>query len=207
VLILVACEFSGRVRDAFRAHGHDAVSCDLLPSLQPGPHIQGDVREVLWREWDMIIAFPPCTYLTNSNAWRWDAIAAERDQALDFVESIMDAPAPYVAVENPVGAIGTHIRKADQYIQPWHFGEPYQKTTGLWLKGLPKLQPEVTVKPADVKPWCQAGYGPRGSGTRSSRSRAPIGVARRVDERNLTFAGIARAMAEQWGSVDIRTDR
>lgn len=197
--VLVACEYSGRVRDAFRARGHDAVSCDFLPTLTPGPHIQKDVRELLRVEWDMIIAFPPCTYLTNSNAWRWDSIVRERDEALDFVEAIMDAPCPRVAVENPVGAIGTHIRKADQYIQPWHFGDPYQKTTGLWLKGLPLLRPEVTIKPANVAPWCQAGYGPRGSGTRTARSRAPIGAVRRASERNLTFPGIARAMAEQWG--------
>ena len=193
--ILVACEYSGRVRDAFLARGHTAVSCDLAPTEVPGPHIQGDVLPVLNIGWDMIIAFPPCTYLTKSNAWRWDAIAQERAAALDFVRQIMAAPCPRIAVENPAGAIGTQIRKADQYVHPWHFGEPYQKMTGLWLTGLPKLVPSVTERPTDVRPWVQAGYGPRtGSGSRTAG-----GAVRRSVDRSRTFRGIAQAMADQWG--------
>lgn len=204
--VLVACEFSARVRDAFRARGHDAWSVDLLDTEgDPRWHFKADALDVargrFWNGgWDLVVAFPPCTYLTNSNAWRWAEIAPQREEALTFIRALMDC-APRVAVENPVGAIGTQIRKADQYVQPWHFGDPYQKTTGLWLKGLPLLRPEVTTKPAEVQPWCQAGYGPRGSGTASARSRAPIGVARKVSERNKTFPGIARAMADQWGNV------
>lgn len=199
--VLIACEYSARVRDAFRRRGHMAVSCDLEPTEgNPARHYRGDVFDLLdGRPWDLLIAFPPCTYLTNSNAWRWDAIAEQRTEALDFVRRLMDQPVPRIAIENPVGAIGTQIRKADQYVQPWMFGEPYQKTTGLWLKNLPPLVPEVAVKPADVVPWCQAGYGPRRADG-SRRSDGPEGGAvRRASARSRTFAGIARAMAEQWG--------
>ena len=174
--ILIACEFSGAVRDAFRAVGHDAVSCDILPSERPGPHVQGDVTELLTDRWDMLIAFPPCQYLTKSNAWRWDVIASERAAALDFVRRLMNAPISRIAIENPSGAIGTHIRKADQYIHPWQFGDPFQKMTGLWLKGLPRLVPDVRERPDDVQPWCQGRYpGHTGYGTvRSSRERDPV---------------------------------
>jgi len=196
--ILIACEFSGRVRDAFRARGHDAWSCDLAPTEgDDSYHVQADVFEVLTAPpaWDAMIAFPPCTYLTKSNAWRWGAIEAERERALNFVRGLMGAPIPLIAIENPSGAIGTQIRKADQYVQPWMFGDPYQKMTGLWLKGFARLAPEVQVKPADVVPWVQAGYGPR----KENGKRTSGGVVRSAHERNKTFPGIARAMAEQWG--------
>lgn len=201
--ILVACEFSATVRDAFRRCGHDAWSVDLEPTEgDPQWHICGDALDAVHsRHWDMMVAFPACTYLTKSNAWRWDAITTERETALQFVRDLMSAPIPRIAVENPVGAIGTHIRRADQYVQPWHFGEPYQKMTGLWLTGLPQLVPAVTARPEDVRPWCQAGYGPRGSGTATVRSRRPAGAHRRAKDRNRTFAGIARAMADQWGTL------
>lgn len=197
--VLVACEFSAVVRDAFRARGHDAYSCDLVATEgDPRWHIKADAIETARAQrWDMMIAFPPCTYLTKSNAWRWSEIADQRDEALSFVRTLMACPIPRVAVENPVGAISTHIRKADQYIEPWHFGEPYQKKTGLWLSGLPLLLPKVTSKPDNVKPWCQAGYGPRGSGTARVTSRRPEGVHRSVRERNRTFRGIAEAMADR----------
>lgn len=199
VRVLVACEYSGRVRDAFRALGHDAMSCDLEPSESPGPHVQGDVLSLLTDGWDLLVAFPPCTYLTKSNAWRWDAIAHQRADALDFVRLLMAAPIPRIAVENPAGAIGTQIRPADQYVHPWHFGEPWQKTTGLWLTGLPKLEPDVTDRPGNVQPFVQAGYGPRIAGRR--RSVSPPGSARRSQDRSRTFTGIAQAMARQWGGV------
>lgn len=199
--ILIACEYSARVRDRFRANGHDAWSCDILPTEgDPRWHIQGDALDAIERDrWDMVIAFPPCTYLTNSNAWRWDAIAAERAEALEFVRRIMKADVPRIAVENPAGAIGTQIRKADQYVQPWHFGEPFQKTTGLWLKNLPALVPAVTAKPADVVPWAQAGYGPRDANGRRTSKGPAGGAVRSGHERSRTFAGIAQAMADQWG--------
>jgi hypothetical protein len=190
VNVLVACEFSGRVRDAFIACGHDAVSCDLRWSETPGPHHRGDVRPLLIKPWDLIIAFPPCTYLTSSNASRWHSISEERAEALLFVWDIMDACSPRIAIENPKGAIGTFIRAADQYVQPWEFGDPYTKTTGLWLKGLPKLRPEVTVRPDNVTRWVSAGYG---------AERGTYGQARHPDDRGKTFPGLARAMAEQWG--------
>lgn len=195
--VLVACEYSGRVRDAMLAKGHDAVSCDLVPSEIPGPHHVGDVLPLLADGWDMLVAFPPCRYLTKSNAWRWDVITAERNEALGFVRLLMAAPIPRIAIENPVGAIGTQIRPADQYIHPWWFGEPWQKMTGLWLTGLPKLRPGVTERPSTVRPYCQAGYGPRREdGSRESRG-AP-GSARRSSDRSRTFRGIASAMADQW---------
>jgi len=193
--VLIACEFSGIVRNEFIKAGHTAVSCDLLPTEIPGPHVQGDVLELIDGEWDMMIAFPPCTYLTKSNAWRWSAIANERDEALRFVTCLMEAPISRIAIENPVGAVGSNIRPADQYVDPWQFGDPFQKRTGLWLKGLPALIPDITRRPDDVVPWCQAGYGPR----RSGGTRKPGGVARSVTDRNRTFPGIAHAMAQQWG--------
>lgn len=197
--ILIACEFTATVRNAFRRRGHDAWSCDLEPTEgDPTYHIQGDVMDVLSRGWDMVIAFPPCTYLTKSNAWRWDAIADQRAEALEFVRTLMDAPAYRIAIENPSGAIGTGIRKADQYVQPWHFGQPYQKMTGLWLKNLPTLVPDVQVKPDDVVPWVQSGYGPRNA----NGKRTSGGVVRKAVDRNRTFEGIADAMARQW-STDI----
>ncbi len=196
--VLVACEFSARVRDAFRALGHDAWSCDVEPTTGDSRwHLQGDVRGHLESGWDLMVAFPPCTYLTASNAWRWAAIAEQRGGALDFVRTLLAAPIPRIALENPAGAIGSNVRPADQYVQPWEFGAAWQKRTGLWLTGLPPLVPEVSVRPPDVVPWCQAGYGAR----RESGTRQPGGVHRRAAERNLTFPGIARAMAAQWGGT------
>lgn len=186
--VLVACEYSARVRDAFIARGHDAISADFRASEQSGPHYQGNVFDIIGDDWDLMIAFPPCTYLTKSNAWRWRDSDIERADALNFVRGLLAAPIPKIALENPVGAISTNIRPADQYIQPWHFGDPYQKKTGLWLKNLPLLVPDIQDKPDDVVPWCQARY--------------PDGVrgTRRVSaERERTFSGVAQAMASQWG--------
>jgi hypothetical protein len=194
--VLVACEYSARVRDAFRARGHDAWSVDLEESEgDPSWHYRGDVNSVLnATQWDMMIAFPPCTYLTNSNAWRWESIAAERECALTFVRLLMMANVPRIAIENPAGAIGTQIRKADQYVQPWHFGEPFQKTTGLWLQGLPKLIPAVLEKPADLRAYVD-------NRARTPGSLAGTGGVRKSKDRSRTFVGIAQAMADQWGSL------
>lgn len=180
--ILVACEYSGRVRDAFnRGGGHDAVSCDLLPSDSPGPHYQGDVRDLLGEHWDAMIAFPPCTYIACSGA-RWHSGTVRQQAALDFVQLLMSADIPRMAIENPVGAISTRIRKPDQIIQPWQFGHGETKTTCLWLKKLPKLQSTSIVE----------GREPRVHRMPQSKDRWKL--------RSLTYQGIADAMADQWGS-------
>ena len=139
--VLLACEFSGVVRDTFLAAGHEAVSCDLIETEVLGPHIQGDVLDILGDGWDMMIAFPPCTYLAVSGARWWKGHEEEQDAALAFVRCLLDAPIPKIALENPVGKISTAIRPADQYIQPWEHGHGETKKTGLWLKGLPKIRP------------------------------------------------------------------
>ena len=181
--ILVACEFSGIVRDAFRERGHDAVSCDLLPSERPGPHIRGDVLDVLDGGWDLLIAHPPCTYLAVSGA-RWFAGRhAEQEAALDFVRLLLDAPIPRIALENPVSVISSRIRKPDQIIQPWQFGHGEVKATCLWLRNLPPLVPTDIV-----------------DGREARVHRMPPGPDR-WRERSRTLPGIAAAMADQWGPL------
>ena len=144
--ILVACEYSGRVRDAFKALGHEAMSCDLLPSDAPGNHYQGDVFEIINDGWDLMIAHPPCTYLSVSGM-HWTSRGMRDPQltedALDFVQRLMDAPVKRIAIENPISVISSRIRKPDQIIQPWWFNEDASKKTCLWLKGLPKLTSNI----------------------------------------------------------------
>jgi site-specific DNA-cytosine methylase len=180
--ILIACEYSGTVRDAFRALGHDAVSCDLLPTEREGPHYQGDVFDIIGNGWDLMIAHPPCTHLAVSGARHFAAKRADGRQqaALEFVRRLMEAPIARIAVENPVSIISTAIRKPDQIIQPWQFGHGETKATCLWLKGLPPLKPTVVV-----------------SG-RSDRIHKMPPSPDRWKERSRTYAGIAAAMAEQW---------
>jgi site-specific DNA-cytosine methylase len=181
--VLVACEFSGIVRDVFRAKGHDAVSCDLLLSERPGPHYQGDVRDILDDSWDMMVAFPPCTYLSVSGA-AWFASPGRREkqeEALDFVRLLLNAQVPKIALENPIGVISTRIRKPDQIVQPWMFGHGEVKATCLWLKNLPELEPTNIVE--GRKP--RVNYESPGPDRWKRRSR--------------TYQGIADAMAEQWG--------
>lgn len=181
--VLVACEFSGTVRDAFRALGHNAVSCDLLPSEKPGPHIQGDALDSLRDGWDLAIYHPPCTHLAVSGA-RWFADKrAEQEDALAFVRLLLDAPIPRIALENPVSIISSRIRKPDQIIQPWQFGHGETKATCLWLKGLPKLVPTNVV-----------------DGRSARVHRMPPGPDR-WKERSRTLPGIAAAMAAQWGAA------
>jgi hypothetical protein len=191
---LVACEFSGVVRDAFRALGHDAWSCDLLPAEAPGPHIQGDVLQALGEGWDLMIAHPPCTYLASSGL-HWNTRRPERaaltEAALAFVLVLADAPIPRIAVENPIGCLSTRWRKPDQIIQPWQFGHDASKATCLWLKGLPPLQP------TDVLPGGRTAR--RANQTASGQNRLGPSPTR-WKERSVTYAGIARAMAEQWGT-------
>ncbi len=192
--VLVACEFSGAVRDAFRVLGHDAWSCDLLPAEAPGPHIHGDVLQALGEGWDLMIAHPPCTYLASSGL-HWNTRRPERaaltEEALAFVLALADAPIPRIAVENPIGCLSTRWRKPDQIIQPWQFGHDASKATCLWLKGLPLLQP------TDVLPGGRTAR--RANQTASGQNRLGPSPTR-WKERSVTYAGIARAMAEQWGA-------
>lgn len=179
--VLVACEFSGIVRDAFIAKGHNAWSCDLLPTDVPGPHIKGDVSTVLDRNWHLMIAHPPCTHLAVSGArWFKDKLA-EQEEALAFVRMLMEAPIERIAIENPISIISTKIRKPDQIIQPWQFGHGETKATCLWLKGLPPLTPTDIVE------------------GRENRVHRMPPSENRWKERSKTFTGIAKAMAEQWG--------
>lgn len=193
--VLVACEYSGRVRDAFRARGHDAWSCDLLPTDAPGPHIQGDVLAVLRDGWDLMVAHPPCTYLCSSGLhWngRVPGRAALTEEALEFVRALLGAPIPRIALENPVGRISTAIRKPDQTIQPWQYGHPESKATCLWLKGLPLLRPtRVLEKPASGRWENQTPSGQNKLGPSADRWKI----------RSATYRGIADAMAEQWGGA------
>lgn len=200
--VLIACEYSGRVRQAFRNLGHDAYSCDLLPADDGSEfHFQCDARAILksWHfrgefhsGWDLMIAHPPCTILTRAGARWWKGREVEQQEALDFVQLLMDAPIPRIAIENPPGAIGTRIRPADQYVQPWMFGHPETKSTGLWLKGLPKLKPTNDVKQEmlalPMKLRSRVHYAAPGPG--------------RWKERSTTLRGIAEAMAAQWGNAD-----
>jgi site-specific DNA-cytosine methylase len=180
--VLVACEFSGIVREAFKQRGHFAVSCDLLPSEIPTHnHIQGDILDNLRSDYDLLIAHPPCTYLAVSGARWFKDRKEEQDQALEFVRFLMDAPIPRIAIENPISVISSKIRKPDQIIQPWQFGHSETKATCLWLKNLPKLKPTKIV----------AGRNPRVH----YASPGP----NRWKERSRTLQGIADAMAEQWG--------
>lgn len=184
--VLVACEYSGTVRDAFLAKGHEAMSCDLLPTESPGPHYQGDVRDVLDRDWDLMIAHPPCTHLAVSGARWFKDKQVEQAEALEFVRLLLDADIPKIALENPVSIISSRIRKPDQIIQPWQFGHDASKKTCLWLKNLPKLEPtNIIIKDryANQTPSGQNKLGPS---------------ADRWKLRSATYEGIAKAMSEQW---------
>lgn len=185
--VLVACEFSGVAREAFRRRGHDAWSCDLLRSELSGPHFHCAVREVFEREpvihWDLLLAFPPCTHLAVSGA-RWFAGKAKaQDDALTFVRYLLELPVPRIALENPIGVISTKIRKPDQIIQPWMFGHGEVKATCLWLKGLPLLRPTNIVE------------------GRYARVHREPPSPDRWKKRSRTLFGIADAMAEQWGEL------
>ena len=184
--VLIACEFSGIVRDAFIAQGWDALSCDLLPSERPGPHYQGDVRDVLDDGWDMLIAHPPCTHLAVSGARHFWRKQQEQTEALDFVRLLLAAPIPRIAIENPVSVISSRIRRPDQIIQPWQFGHEESKKTCLWLKNLPPLIPTQIMMRRDRNL------------TVSGQNKLPPSPDRWRD-RSRTYPGIAAAMADQWG--------
>ena len=191
--ILVACEYSGVVRDAFIKRGHDAMSCDLLPTDAPGPHYQGDVFDIINDGWDLMIAHPPCTYLSVSGMhWTTRGLRDPQltEDALAFVQRLMAAPIKRIAIENPVGVISSRIRKPDQIIQPWWFGHDASKKTCLWLIDLPPLKP-TDMLPGDAKTR-------RGNQTASGQNKLPPSKDR-WKIRSATYKGIADAMAEQWG--------
>jgi hypothetical protein len=181
--ILIGCEFSGIVRDAFIAKGHDACSCDLLDTERPGPHIKGNLLDILEQGWDMAIFHPPCTHLAVSGAAWFKNKQVEQKEALEFVKTLMDCNIPKWALENPISIISTRIRKPDQIIQPWMFGHGETKATCLWLKNLPKLIPTNVVEGREQK--CHK-MGPS---------------PERWKNRSRTFQGIAQAMSEQWSDL------
>jgi hypothetical protein len=210
--ILIACESSGTVRDAFIKLGHEAMSCDLLPTSKPGPHYQGDIRDILGNGWDMLIAHPPCTYLTNSAVWALGDVpyhqkvkpttlvgAARRQaqqEALTFFRLLWEAPIPKVCVENPVGIANTVICKPTQIIQPHQFGEDASKGTCLWLRGLPPLRHTKHIAPRMVngKPrWANQTDG-------GQNKLSPTDLRWQV--RSQTYQNIADAMAQQWTTTD-----
>jgi hypothetical protein len=198
--VLVACEYSGRVRDAFIAAGHEAMSCDLLPTDSPGPHHQGDVRDVLYDGWDLMVAHPPCTYLSVSGMhWTTRGLRDPQltEDALEFVRLLMAAPIKRKAIENPISVISSRIRPPDQIIQPYEFGHDASKSTCLWLDNLPPLRPAKMIPPRVIdgkKRW--------GNQTDSGQNALPP-TDDRWKIRSETFQGIASAMAEQWGNLTV----
>ena len=182
--VLIACEFSGIVREAFRKRGHEAVSCDLLPSEIPGQHLQGNVVNFLCDGWDLMIAHPPCTHLAVSGARWFKEKRNEQQNALAFVRKLLAAPIYKICLENPISIISSRIRKPDQIIQPWQFGHPETKATCLWLKNLPPLVPTNIVEGRKARVHLE----PPGPDRWKNRSR--------------TYQGIAEAMAEQWGNLE-----
>ena len=196
--VLVGCEYSGVVRDAFLRFGHDAMSCDLLPTDTPGPHYQGDVMDIVGDGWDLAIFHPPCTYLSvsgihwNNRGRGWDRTYA----ALAFVRELLDADIPRIALENPVSIIASRIRRPDQIIHPHQFGHDASKKTCLWLKNLPKL-----VATNDVPPRVVDGKPRWGNQTDSGQNNLPQ-TSDRWKRRSTTYRGVADAFAEQWGCLD-----
>lgn len=184
--VLIACEFSGVVRDAFTKAGHYALSCDLLPSETEGAHYQGNVLDIINNDWNLMIAHPPCTHLAVSGARYFKDKLSLQEEALDFVRLLLGANIPMICLENPVSIISTKIRKPDQIIQPWMFGHGETKKTCLWLKNLPKLIPTEIVEGREPRVW-----------------KMPPSKDR-WKERSRTYTGIARAMAEQWGGKNFR---
>ena len=185
--VCVLCEFSGIVRDVFLRRGHDAISCDLLPTESPGPHIQGDCMEYDWSDYDLAICHPPCTHLAVSGARYFPAKRADGRQqaAIDFFMVLINLPVPMIAVENPISIMSSVYRKPDQIIQPWQFGHGEVKATCLWLKNLPELDPTNIVD------------------GRLARIHKEPPSPDRWKVRSITYQGIAAAMAEQWGSLDV----
>lgn len=215
--VLVGCEYSGRVRDAFIAMGHDAVSCDLLPTDSPGPHYQGDVRDILYDGWDLMIAHPDCTYLTCSAEWAYgdgpyhqkikpgtlvgEARREAREAAIIFVRELWDAPIERVAIENPIGALSKQFREPDQFIQPYEYGDSASKRTCLWLKNLPKLKPTGLSVPRLALSKDGRSYSLRWDNQTDSGQNKETPCDDRWKIRSTTWPGWASAMAGQWGAL------
>ena len=205
--VLIACEFSGIVRDAFKAKGHDAWSCDLLPTERPGNHIQGNVLEILSDEWDLMIAHPPCTYLSFVGLRHWNKPGRyeKRQEAMKFFMAFVDSTIPKICIENPLGYPSQVYRAPDQVIHPYYFGEPYQKRTCLWLKGLPLLTYYLIdelfgSQTAVAKP--EPLFTSQGEKTFGKKIHWTEGISKAGNKshaRSRTFSGIANAMADQWG--------
>lgn len=198
--VLVACERSGVVRNAFIALGHDAWSCDIYPAQDNGPHLQKDVEQLLTQDWDLMIAHPPCTYLCVAGAKHFKHKDRQLKQleALQFFRMLLEAPISKIAIENPIGVVSTKIGKPQQIIQPYMFGDPQRKSTCLWLKNLPLLVPTQVVQPklrttVNGKSLPQWMY--------SSQDQATRGTLKMQTIRSRTFQGIANAMAQQWGAL------
>lgn len=208
--VLVACEYSGVVRDAFRARGHEVLSCDLLPTDVEGPHYQGDVNDIIDDGWDLMVAHPPCTYLSVAgNKWlkpefrdRFPDRPRQREEAISFFMQLANAPIPKIAIENPVGVMSTEWRKPDQYVHPYHFGDPHSKKTGLWLKNLPKLKPTNVVEPLMYE-YANGKKDPlwhvHSLWDPETKAKLKLSPEDRMKLRSKTFQGFADAMAEQWG--------
>jgi len=196
--LLVACEFSGIVRDAFIARGHNAISCDLLPTESPGPHYQGDVMDIINDGWDMMIAHPPCQYLCSSGLFRNNnnlERQAKTNEAFDFVMKLANAPIEKICIENSIGCISSRWRRPDQIIQPWQFGHPESKSTCLWLIGLPKLEYTNVLSP----PRKRSNGKPLWDNMTESGQNKLGPSADRWKKRSRTYQGIATAMSSQWG--------
>jgi hypothetical protein len=201
--VLIACEFSGSVRDEFIKLGHDAISCDLEPTEKPGPHYQGDVMDIIDDGWDMMIAFPPCTHLAISGAAHFAKKRADgrQQQGIDFFMSLVNCNIPKYAIENPVGIMSTNYRKPDQIIQPWQFGNEAQKSTCLWLRDLPKLQPTNIVGKGEFFEWKDGKTGKTKRQPKWFYDAFKKNSTERAKIRNKTFPGVAAAMAQQWGNL------
>lgn len=214
--VLVACEYSGRVRDAFRALGHEAMSCDLLPTDVDGPHHMGDILDIINDGWDLMIAHPPCTYLTIAAEWAYrdeqtkrmkpgtltgQARRDAREEAIKFVMLLANAPIERIAIENPVGVLSSRWREPDQFIQPYEYGEDASKKTCLWLKNLPMLKPTKFLPPRLAPSADGRSHSFRWSNqTDSGQNREPPSDDR-WKVRSTTWQGWADAMASQWGSL------
>ncbi len=197
--VLVACEFSGVVRDAFTAQGCYAMSCDLLPTDSPGEHYQGDVKDILHNGWDLMIAHPPCTHLAVSGARHFDKKREDgrQQEGIDFFMLLANAPIDRIAIENPVGIMSSLWRKPDQIIQPYEYGDPYTKTTCLWLKNLPYLKPTKIVDKGEQVVFKSGKSHPKWYSDAKS-----LPLEERVKIRSKTFNGIAEAMADQWANCE-----
>lgn len=194
--VLIACEYSGIVRDAFIQKGHSAVSCDILPTEAPGPHIQGDVLQALHDGWDMMIAHPPCTYLTIAGAAYYKKNATKREDAIRFFEALQSAPIDKIAIENPIpfNSVQERIGKYDQYVNPFDFGTPERKRICLWLKNLPPLKP-TNVVAAPIKKTYIRKTGPKAG----KPYHTYYHQGKSAHERSRFFKSVAEAMADQWG--------